>query len=333
MRWRGALSPCSRASSCRSCGEDVDVESCYRRLPAHRCCSDSGRNSTSAADEEDDGSAPSPTCSRGSGWRLVGGVASGLLGVSPGGGLVVSANLLLGSEQHVAQGISLFAQIPPGTLRDQALLGKGQTDADELAGSPGRRLPHRRRRRSAGGGQRLELLSAMDLCRLSRRIGRHAGFPPSGSRPEAMPWNFTGPLPWPALLGVGFLAGFSSGFLGIGGGLAIPAELSAGLSGPSASGAIGQPRLFDNSDDDPRGVDLLAGRLVRAGVADRRGRHSGSGRETDLGARMANRAGETRRCIARCSVSSRQWRFIWPVGRWLEGARRSASAALAFTMG
>ena len=64
-----------------------------------------------------------------------------------------------------------------GTIRDQALLGKGQTDADELAGSLGHRLPHRRRRRSAGGGQRLELLSAMDLCTLSRRIGRHADFP------------------------------------------------------------------------------------------------------------------------------------------------------------
>ena len=49
----------------------------------------------------------------GIGVGLIGGVTSGLLGVSPGGGLVVSSNLLLGSEQHVAQGISLFAQIPP----------------------------------------------------------------------------------------------------------------------------------------------------------------------------------------------------------------------------
>jgi uncharacterized membrane protein YfcA len=47
---------------------------------------------------------------------LVGGVTSGLLGVGPGGGLVVSANLLLGAEQHVAQRISLFAQIPPTGL-------------------------------------------------------------------------------------------------------------------------------------------------------------------------------------------------------------------------
>jgi uncharacterized protein len=47
---------------------------------------------------------------------LAGGFTSGLLGVSPGGGLVVLSVLLLGSEQHVAQGISLVAQIPPTSL-------------------------------------------------------------------------------------------------------------------------------------------------------------------------------------------------------------------------
>ena len=44
---------------------------------------------------------------------LAGGFSAGLLGVSPGGGLVVFSVLLLGAEQHVAQGISLVAQIPP----------------------------------------------------------------------------------------------------------------------------------------------------------------------------------------------------------------------------
>src|ERR1700753_915757 len=44
---------------------------------------------------------------------LAGGVSAGLLGVSPGGGLVVFSVLLLGAEQHVAQGVSLVAQIPP----------------------------------------------------------------------------------------------------------------------------------------------------------------------------------------------------------------------------
>ena len=47
---------------------------------------------------------------------LAGGFTSGLLGVSPGGGLVVFSVLLLGAEQHVAQGISLVAQIPPTSM-------------------------------------------------------------------------------------------------------------------------------------------------------------------------------------------------------------------------
>ena len=47
---------------------------------------------------------------------LVGGFSSGLLGVSPGGGLVVFSVLLLGAEQHAAQGTSLVAQIPPTSV-------------------------------------------------------------------------------------------------------------------------------------------------------------------------------------------------------------------------
>ena len=50
------------------------------------------------------------------GVGLAGGFTSGLLGLSPGGALVVASNLLLGSEQHVAQALSLFAQIPPTGL-------------------------------------------------------------------------------------------------------------------------------------------------------------------------------------------------------------------------
>jgi uncharacterized membrane protein YfcA len=52
----------------------------------------------------------------GIGTGLAGGFSSGLLGVSPGGGLVVFSVLLLGAEQHVAQGVSLVAQIPPTSL-------------------------------------------------------------------------------------------------------------------------------------------------------------------------------------------------------------------------
>jgi uncharacterized membrane protein YfcA len=67
---------------------------------------------------------PLPDLLAGLGVGLVGGVTSGLLGVSAGGGLVVSANLLLGSEQHVAQGISLFAQIPPQAFPGSNAIGK-----------------------------------------------------------------------------------------------------------------------------------------------------------------------------------------------------------------
>ena len=52
----------------------------------------------------------------GIGVGLAGGFTSGLLGVSPGGGLVVFSVLLLGAGQHAAQGISLVAQIPPTSL-------------------------------------------------------------------------------------------------------------------------------------------------------------------------------------------------------------------------
>lgn len=47
---------------------------------------------------------------------LIGGFTSGLLGVSPGGGLVIFSMILLGAEQHAAQGISLVAQIPPTSI-------------------------------------------------------------------------------------------------------------------------------------------------------------------------------------------------------------------------
>src|SRR5215468_260180 len=52
----------------------------------------------------------------GVGVGLVGGVTSGFMGTSPGGGLVIFCVLLLGAEQHVAQGTSLIAQVPPTGL-------------------------------------------------------------------------------------------------------------------------------------------------------------------------------------------------------------------------
>jgi len=47
----------------------------------------------------------------GSGVGVVAGLASGFSGTSPGGGLVIFSVLLLGAEQHVAQGTSLIATL------------------------------------------------------------------------------------------------------------------------------------------------------------------------------------------------------------------------------
>src|ERR1700710_1227364 len=46
----------------------------------------------------------------------IGGIVSGFLGVTSGGILVPLLVLLLGKDQHVAQGISLVAQVVPSSL-------------------------------------------------------------------------------------------------------------------------------------------------------------------------------------------------------------------------
>src|SRR5262249_13425884 len=152
---------------------------------------------------------------------LAGGVSSGLLGVSPGGGLVVFSVLLLGAEQHVAQGISLVAQIPPTSAagirrywekgsrsprRWLALLASGFL-AGGVAGALVANLVATSVLQWAYVGY-LVLLDAMLLSR-----GRRA-------KPEADHVDVTPDPSSLALLTVGLLAGLSSGFLGIGGGLA-----------------------------------------------------------------------------------------------------------------
>ena len=112
----------------------------------------------------------------GLGVGLVGGITSGLLGVSPGGGLVVFSNLLLGAEQHVAQGISLVAQIPPTSLSGiRRYWEKGSRDSGKLAGAADHRLSRRRHCGGAGGGRRFKRGAEVDLCCLPERIGCDAG--------------------------------------------------------------------------------------------------------------------------------------------------------------
>jgi uncharacterized protein len=167
------------------------------------------------------------------GVGLVGGVTSGLLGVSPGGGLVVFSNLLLGSEQHVAQGISLVAQIPPASVSGmKRYWEKGSQSPIRwlillsigfLAGGVAGAF-------AAGGVSGAALrwtyvfyLAALDAMLILRRQSQ-----PS----EEIARNYSGYLHWAPLLVVGVVAGISSGFLGIGGGLAITVGLSAGLRVP-----------------------------------------------------------------------------------------------------
>ena len=169
----------------------------------------------------------------GVGVGLVGGFTSGLLGVSPGGGLVVASNLLLGAEQHVAQGISLFAQIPPtGFSGIKRYWEKGsRTPVDWLILlSVGFLFGGVAGALAADGVSGAFLrwtyvlyLVALGALLLVRR---------PGAKTDEAKGNFARHVHWAALLGVGLLAGFSSGFLGIGGGLAITAGLSAGLKVP-----------------------------------------------------------------------------------------------------
>jgi uncharacterized protein len=94
---------------------------------------------------------------------FVGGFTSGLLGVSPGGGLVVFSILLLGVEQHAAQGVSLVAQVFPTRLSGirrywqkghrapvmwLVLLGRGFL----VGGAPGAPRPPRRYHASSCNG-------------------------------------------------------------------------------------------------------------------------------------------------------------------------------------
>jgi len=165
---------------------------------------------------------------------LIGGLASGLLGVSPGGILVPITILVLGCEQHVAQGISLFAQIPPTGLagikryrehgnaipvRWLAPLAMGFVAGGTLgAGAAGM---------GSSSGLRwsyVVYLTVLEILLLARN--------PLKSSDESQGHGITSELRWLPLSLVGSIAGFSSGFMGIGGGLATTVGLSGILKVP-----------------------------------------------------------------------------------------------------
>jgi uncharacterized protein len=163
---------------------------------------------------------------------LVGGFTSGLLGVSPGGGLVVFSVLLLGAEQHVAQGISLAAQIPPTSLSGirRYWLAGVRTPARWIAPIAIGFLVG-----GVGGAGAASSISAAALqwTYVAYLVGLDALLLRRAPRDEIDTGD--GIVREPrraALFAVGLFAGLSSGFLGIGGGLATTVGLSAVLHIP-----------------------------------------------------------------------------------------------------
>lgn len=158
----------------------------------------------------------------------VGGIASGFLGITSGGILVPLLILILGKDQHVAQGISLVAQVVPTSLSGV--------------------------RNYSQSGHRVSLRWLIWLAAGFAIGGCVGALLATHVSSHALQWTFVGylaillaiiilrplrpneggaaeqstdlPLPWAALAAIGAIAGWSSGFLGIGGGLAITALMT-----------------------------------------------------------------------------------------------------------
>jgi uncharacterized membrane protein YfcA len=158
---------------------------------------------------------------------LIGGISAGMFGVSPGGALVVFSNIFLGADQHVAQGISLAAQIPPTSL-----------SGIKRYREEGHHAPVRWLVWLAAGFPLGSTIGALLAARVSSVVlqwsyvgylvllvallmSRNARERPSAMNKPRVRVSAA------SLLAVGLLAGLSSGYLGIGGGLAIVAGLTA----------------------------------------------------------------------------------------------------------
>jgi uncharacterized membrane protein YfcA len=160
---------------------------------------------------------------QGVGAGAIAGFVSGLLGVSPGGILVPAVCMTLGVDQHVAQGVSLVAQIAPTGFggvseyrrRGQgvpmlwiALLSTGFIAGGACGAVAAGSLSDRVLRWSFVG-------YLLVLAVLAASRGRKQSSSTS-EQPAAAPRGA-------ALVGIGLVAGLSSGVLGIGGGLAVTA--------------------------------------------------------------------------------------------------------------
>jgi uncharacterized membrane protein YfcA len=223
----------------------------------------------------------------GAGVGIISGLASGFTGTSPGGGLVIFSVLLLGAEQHIAQGTSLITQIPPTGLagvRRYWQSGKRSPlpwivwiGIGFLVGG-------------AGGGYAaaavsdavlqwsyvaylVALIALLILRRDRKDASSHAGDQDH--------------LPWLALLLIGVLAGFSSGFMGIGGGLAITVGLAAGLRVPQHQAQL-VSLIFSVIPTNIPAAWIYWSKGLMVGWPAIIGIIAGLWVGTDLGARMAN---------------------------------------------
>ena len=163
----------------------------------------------------------------------IGGFASGLLGITSGGILVPLLMMILGSEQHAAQGISLVAQVVPTSLSGVqryrqgghrtplawvALLAAGFCVGGAIGALFANSVSDRALRWTF-----FAYLVLLEIIVLSRSPQQHASADaPHDVVPEQN-------AHWAPLLAIGVFAGISSGFLGIGGGLALTVLMVAVL--------------------------------------------------------------------------------------------------------
>jgi hypothetical protein len=155
---------------------------------------------------------------------ILAGLASGLLGVSPGGFLVPVISLLLPLSQHVVQGISLVVQAPPTSLSGVSVYSKNGyrptwravlvVSSGFLLGGPlgavlAKMCTDRELKWMFVGY--LLLLAGLATLKKSKTLSVN-----TQTKLGQQSWSFT-------LLLIGIIAGVSSGLLGIGGGLAITA--------------------------------------------------------------------------------------------------------------
>jgi uncharacterized membrane protein YfcA len=156
----------------------------------------------------------------------VGGFASGLLGITSGGILVPLLVLLIGQEQHVAQGVSLVAQVVPTSLSGL----RGYRRAGHTA--PLRWISWLAGGFAAGGCVGALLATQISETALQWTFVGYLAIllalvvlrPPGRAAAAADTANDQ--LHRTPLITIGAVAGWSSGFLGIGGGLAIIALMT-----------------------------------------------------------------------------------------------------------